>query len=147
MCMSMDISRWFDNTYWTHADLSNIYHAQVVHKTGPVLPDLRWGAAEWLHSDFLTAVQFPYCPHHHMHRIKHQCWRELWKGERKQETYGGGERQRGEGRKRSEERQGVKGEDAMRREVRAQMIEWLTGMQRGKQGKQEESERRDVRYE
>lgn len=63
--------------------------------------------------------------------------RDIWRGRKA----------KGEGRKRSEERQGVKGEDAMRREVRAQMIEWLTGMQRGKQGKQEESERRDVRYE
>lgn len=51
---------------------SGVYHAQVVHQAGPVLPDLRRGAAERLHSDFLTAVQLPHRPHHHMHRIEHQ---------------------------------------------------------------------------
>lgn len=49
-----------------------VYHAQVVHEAGPVLPDLRRGAAERLHSDFLTAVQLPHRPHHHMHRVEHQ---------------------------------------------------------------------------
>lgn len=110
--------------------LSRVHHAQVVHKTGPMLPDLRWGAAEWLHSDFLTAVQFPHCPHHHMHRIKHQRWRKLWeKG--KEETQ-------------SEETQRAEGKDAMRREVQAQ-IDWLTGMEEERQNKRRE--RRDVRYE
>lgn len=60
-----------------------VYHAQVVHETCPMLPDLRRGAAERLHSDFLTAVQFPHCPHHHVHRIKHQRRRQLrWARER-----------------------------------------------------------------
>ena len=76
----------------------SVYHAQVVHKTGPVLPDLRGGAAEWLHSDFLTAVQFPHGPHHHMHRIKHQRWRELWKGREETREKWTGEKGEGEGR-------------------------------------------------
>lgn len=44
---------------------------------------------------------------------------------------GSREKQRGREAKRgvSEERQGVKGEDAMRKDVCAQMIEWLTGIQ------------------
>lgn len=65
----------------THTHSSN-YHAQVVHQTGPMLPDLRRCAAEWLHSNLLTAVQFPHGAHHHMHRVKHQRWRELRKPER-----------------------------------------------------------------
>lgn len=42
---------------------------------------------------------------------------------------------RREGWKQKEERQGVKGEDALRREVPGQMIEWLTGMEVVGQGK------------
>lgn len=110
--------------------LSNVYHAQVVHKTGPVLPDLRWGATEWLHSNFLTAVQFPYCPHHHMHRIKHQRWRELWKGERRQERYRGGERQRGGGME--TQRGKTRGQGRRCNEERAEMIEWLKRKEAGK---------------
>lgn len=51
---------------------SGVYHAQVVHQAGPMLPDLRRGAAERLHSDFLTAVQLPHRSNHHMHGIEHQ---------------------------------------------------------------------------
>ena len=48
--------------------------------------------------------------------------------------------------KHGEERQVVKGIDAMRREeVRAQMIEWLRGIEGGKENKRRE--RREVRYE
>lgn len=108
-----------------------VYHAQVVHKTGPMLPDLRRGAAERLHSDFLTAVQFSHRPHHYMNGIKHQRRRKLWeKGEE------------GERWTQSEETRGVVGTDAMKREVQAQ-IDWLTGMEGEEQN--ERSERGEER--
>lgn len=47
---------------------------------------------------------------------------------------------KGEGWKPSEGRQGVKGEGAMRKDVRAEMIEWLTGMEGGSQGEEEREE-------
>lgn len=128
-CISMHISRWFKRTC---IYLTGIYHAQVVHKTGPVLPDLRWGAAEWLHSDFLTAVQFPHRPHHHMHRIKHQRWRELW---RKQEGCEVGAMET----KRERTR-----EDVTRRDVWAEMMEWLTGKEGGREYKREERGREEM---
>lgn len=110
MAITIHIRRWLHISYCTHVDWSDVYHAQVVHETCPVLPDLRWGAAERLHSDFLTAVQFPHRPHHHMHRVKHQRWRELWK------VRGGGgpetwKERKKRGWKYGEERQGVKGKN------------------------------------
>lgn len=93
-----------------------IYHAQIVHKTGPVLPDLRWGAAEWLHSNFLTAVQFPHCPHYHVHSVKHQRWRKLWKVER-----GGGEKVRWIETRREKEKKeltGIRGAERIERLTR-----------------------------
>ena len=59
-------------------------HAQVVHETGAMLPDLRGGAAQRLHPDFLAAVQLPHGAHHHVNRVKHQRRRQLGTEEKRE---------------------------------------------------------------
>ena len=54
-----------------------VYHAQVVHEAGPVLPDECGGAAQWLHADLLAPVQLPHSAHHHVDGIEHQGRRKL----------------------------------------------------------------------
>lgn len=50
-----------------------VYHAQVVHEAGAVLPDERGGAAQRLHADLLTAVKLSHGAHHHVNGVEHQC--------------------------------------------------------------------------
>lgn len=48
------------------------HHAQVVHKAGPVGPNVGRRTGQRLHADLLAAVQLPDGAHHHMHGVKHQ---------------------------------------------------------------------------
>lgn len=123
--------------------ISQIYHTQVVHKTGPMLPDLRWGAAEGLHSNFLTAVQLPHRPYYHMHRVKHQRRRELWSRKRIDGGHGRREKVRkGDGNMGMKEKESrEKKQWEKKREARVQ-IECLTRMEGGKHRKHEGTENR-----